>query len=173
MKILGLIGGTSWVSTLEYYRLINQFTNERLGGSNFARLLLYSVNFNDFKKLVDANAWDEVAKLYSEVARKLEIAGAECIILCANAPHLISDKVQEAVTIPLIHIAEETGKEVQKENIKKVGLLGTKFVMEHPFFIEKLSAFGISTIVPEEEEREFIHASIFTELTKGIFSGTN
>ena len=170
MKTIGLIGGTSWVSTIDYYKLMNQLTNQKLGGSNAAKIILYSVNFQEFKDLLDADNWTEISKQFSEIAGKLKAAGAECIVIGANTPHLIADDVQKEVGLPLIHIAEETGKEVIKQQIRKVALLGTKFVMDKPFFKDKLAHFGIETILPNEAEKEFIHNSIFTELTRGIFT---
>jgi aspartate racemase len=170
MKTLGLIGGTSWISTVDYYRYVNELTNEKLGGVNAAKLFLYSVNFDEFKKLVDANDWEQVADILSDVAGRLESAGADCIVLCANTTHLVADAVQERVKIPLLHIADATAKEIAKQNIKKVGLLGTKFTMERDFFIKRLLKYDIEAIIPESDERNFIHSSIFEELGKGIFT---
>ena len=170
MKTIGLIGGTSWVSTLDYYRLINQLTHEKLGSSNAARIILYSLNFQDFKNLLDADDWITIAALFIDLATKLKDAGAECIVIGANTPHLIADDVQEAVSLPLIHIADATGKEILNNNIKKVALLGTKFVMENSFFNDKLVMYGIETILPTEMDRNVIHQSIFSELTKAIFT---
>jgi aspartate racemase len=170
MKTIGLIGGTGWVSTMAYYRLINQLTNELLGGNHFPRLLLFSLNFNDFKKLADADDREGLARLYTDAARKLEAAGADCIVICANTPHIIADKVQKQISVPLINVAKETGKAVAKEKIHEAGLLGTKFVMEQPFFREELAKHGIAAIIPEAAEREFIHTSIMEELARGVFS---
>jgi len=169
MKTIGLIGGTSWVSTIDYYKLLNQLTHEKLGGSNAARIILYSINFQDFKNMLDVNDWDSIAVFFTNIAIKLKEAGAECIVIGANTPHLISDYVQKAVSLPLIHIAEATGKEIVSQRVKKVALLGTKFVMENPFFRDKLSLYGIETILPDKAERNYIHETIFTELTKAIF----
>ncbi len=169
MKILGLIGGLSWFSTAVYYRTINELINQKLGGSNSAKLLLYSVNFNDFKILQEADDWKQIETMVSDIARKLESAGADCIVMCTNTPHLIADLVQQKINIPLLHIADETAKEIVKQNANKVGLLGTKFTMEHSFFKDRLSKFGVETLIPGGADRDFIHASIFNELTKGIF----
>ena len=169
MKTLGLIGGLSWYSTAVYYRTINQLTNERLGGSHSARLLLYSVDFNDFKVLQEKNDWVKIESMLSNIALRLEGAGADCIVMCTNTPHLVADTIRQKVKIPLLHIAEETAKEIVRENIKKVGLLGTKFTMESSFFRDRLMKFNLASVVPDEEDRDFIHASIFNELTKGIF----
>ena len=169
MKTLGLIGGLSWYSTAVYYRTINQLTNERLGGSHSARLLLYSVDFDDFKVLQEKNDWVKIERMLSNIALRLESAGADCIVMCTNTPHLVADKIKQRLKIPLIHIAEETAKEIVRENIKKVGLLGTKFTMESSFFRDQLMKFNLEPVVPDDEDRDFIHASIFNELTKGIF----
>lgn len=169
MKTIGIIGGLSWYSTAVYYRTINQLINQRLGGSHSARLILYSVDFNDFKLLQDKNEWDKLEIMFTGIARLLETAGADCIVMATNTPHLIADKIRQKINIPLLHIAEETAKEIVKQNCKKIGLLGTKFTMENSFFRDRLSMFDIESFIPGSDDREFIHSSIFTELTKGIF----
>ena len=126
MKTIGLIGGTSWLSTAEYYRIINQAVNERLGGVNSAKLLMYSINMADKKKLSDADNWDAIAAMYIEIALKLQVAGADCIVLCANTPHIIADDITREIQIPLIHIAEVTAQAIGEKQIKRVALLGTK-----------------------------------------------
>lgn len=169
MKTLGLIGGTSWVSTVEYYRIINQQVNHRLGGLNSAKILLYSLNMEEFKPPTDPNEWGRVADFLIAIAKRLENAGAECLILCANTPHMAADTVQQNIGIPLIHIAEATAKEIQKKKIDRIGLLGTKVTMEQPFYRDRLAKFGIATSTPGESERDFIHTTIFAELGKEIF----
>lgn len=169
MKTIGLIGGTSWVSTAEYYRLLNQMTNGRLGGINGAKILLYSMNMSEFKVVLDANDFTQVEELLSSIANRLETAGADCILLCANTPHIVADEVQKRINIPLIQLTEVTAKEIAKNSIGKVALLGTKFTMNNSFFKDKLLKQGIETIVPVLEDRDYIHASIFDELAKGIF----
>lgn len=168
MKTIGLIGGTSWVSTVDYYRIINQTLNQKLGGLNSAKILLYSMNFAEKKVHLDAGNWEAISACYCREAGNLEGAGAECIVLCANTPHKIAEDIRKAVNIPLIHIAEETAKDIAKEKISKVGLLGTKFTMEHDFFRNKLTDNKIETLIPEEEDRNFIHQSIFGELANGV-----
>jgi len=170
MKTLGLIGGTSWISTIDYYKIINQQINETLGGLNAARLILYSLNYEEFKPPPDPKDWGPTKDSLTNIAKKLEAAGAECILLCANTPHMAADYIQQYIGIPLIHIAEETAKEISREKIKKIALLGTKFTMEQSFFREKLSNYNIETLIPCEEERNYIHATIFNELGKGIFT---
>jgi aspartate racemase len=170
MKTIGIIGGTSWVSTVDYYKLINELTHKKLGGSHAARLILYSVNFHEIKQLLDQNDWKSIADIYIDIANKLKDAGAECIVLAANTAHRIADEVQQAVPLPLIHIADATAEEISKQQVKKVALLGTKFVMENAFFKDRLSSRGIETMIPNDADREFIHSSIFNELTRNIFT---
>ena len=169
MKTLGLIGGLSWYSTAVYYRTINQLTNERLGSSHSAKLILFSVDFEEFRILQNKGDWNAVEKMLSDVAIQLENAGADCVVMCTNTPHLVADTIRQKIKIPLLHIAEETAKEIVSQKINKVGLLGTKFTMENSFFRDRLSQFGIESIVPDNADKDFIHASIFNELTRGSF----
>lgn len=170
MKTIGLIGGTSWVSTVDYYRYINKLANERRGGLNYAEILLYSVNFNDVKSLADAGDWTGLAKLLSVVARKLENAGAEAILLCANTIHIVAERIETHISIPLIHITDATAREIRRQDLRKVALLGTKFTMDNAFYRERLARFEIETVIPDDAERDFIHRSIFEELGKDIFT---
>lgn len=169
MKTLGLIGGLSWYSTIVYYRTINQVTNERLGSSHSAKLILFSIDFEEFRILQNKGDWNGVEKILSDIAIQLENAGADCIVMCTNTPHLVADTVRQKIKIPLIHIAEETAKEISSKKINKVGLLGTKFTMENSFFKDRLLQFGIESIVPDDPDKDYIHASIFNELTRGFF----
>lgn len=169
MRKIGLIGGISWVSTSDYYTLINKGINEKLGGLNFSECLIYSFNYADIKKNNDANDWDSTFNMLLKAAEVLKSGGAEAIVLCANTMHLIADKLQQAIGLPLIHIAEETAIEIQKKDLKKVGLLGTKFTMELDFFKDKLAQKGIEAIIPiSEADKDFIHYTIFEELGRGI-----
>lgn len=168
MKKLGLIGGISWVSTADYYKFINEGINEKLGGVNFAECMIYSFNYNDIKNNNENNDWETTFTMLSKACLSLKNSGAEAIILCANTMHLIADRIQESVDLPLIHIATEAAKEIQKSNIKRVGLLGTKFTMELDFFKDKLTDLNIETIIPDADDREFIHETIFNELGKGL-----
>ncbi len=170
MKTLGLIGGTGWVSTVEYYRIINQQVNNRLGGLNSAKILLYSVNQQEFKPPSNPAEIGKFAEFLISIARRLEKAGAECLVICANTPHMAADPIQKQIGIPLIHIAEVTAKAVVNQNIRNVGLLGTKFTMEQPFYKEKLAKHGIAALVPEESERDYIHRTIMTELEKAVLN---
>ena len=170
MKTLGLIGGTSWLSTVDYYRLINQEVNRRLGGLNSAKLVLYSLNFEEAKKFLDENNWIEISSMFCSAAKKLEQAGAEGIVICANTPHKIADDIRKVIQVPFIHIAEAATIEIKKWRINHVGLLGTKFTMEDNFFKDKLSEEQIGALIPHMDDREFIHGSIFDELGQGIFT---
>lgn len=170
MKTLGIIGGTGWVSTVDYYKLINELINEKLGGVNAARLILYSFNFGEIKLLLDVNDWDGIGRIYTDIAGKLKEAGADGLLLAANTPHLIADKIKQAVPLPLIHIAEATAKAIKETGIKKVALLGTRFTMENSFYKDALADLGIATIIPNEAERNFIHNCILNEMVKGVFT---
>jgi aspartate racemase len=169
MKTIGLIGGLTWLSTLDYYRLLNEMVNEKLGGVAAGKIIIYSVNFEEIKILTEAGQWDEIELQMCEVAARLEKAGADCLMIGANTMHKIADQVREAVDIPLIHIAEETGRAVKKEKISTVGLLGTKYTMQLDFYKNKLSQQGIRTIIPGEEDIQYINHSIYNEMGKGIF----
>jgi len=169
MKTIGLIGGISWISTIEYYRLLNQMVNERLGGVSAAKIILYSLNFAEIKELTEAGDWLQIERLVSGAAKKIEDAGASCLMIGANTMHKIADEVQSAISIPLIHVAEETAKEIVKHRQTTVALLGTKYTMQLDFYTKKLAAKNISTIIPGEEDIEFINNSIYTELGRGQF----
>ena len=168
MKKIGLIGGISWVSTADYYKYINEGINEKLGDLNYAECIIYSFNYSDIKKNNDANDWDKTLEMISDASLGLKASGAEAIVLCANTMHLIADKLQERVKLPIIHIASATAVEVKKQNLKKVGLLGTKFTMEMDFFTSKLKEQNIECIIPDENDRAFIHYTIFEELGRGL-----
>lgn len=168
MKKLGLIGGISWVSTADYYRLINEGINERLGGLNFAQCVIHSFNYADIKKNNDANDWESTFTMIHEASRHLKNSGAEAIILCANTMHLLADRLEEKLKLPVIHIAKATAAEIKKKQLKKVGLLGTKFTMELDFFTSKLKDQHIESLIPDAADRDFIQNTIYEELGKGI-----
>lgn len=172
MKTLGLAGGISWISTLDYYRYLNEGINAQLGGLNFARCIIHSFNYADIKKNNDNNDWAKTSAMLREACLHMQRSGAEAILLCANTMHLVADEVQRALHIPIIHIAEATASAINDEGLKKVGLLGTRFTMERDFFKDKLGDAGIETIIPEENDRAFIHATIADELGKGIIKET-
>lgn len=168
MKTLGLIGGTSWHSTIDYYRIINRIVSQRLGGLNSAKLLLYSVNLEELIKFPNVGDWNGAAAYLGDIAVKLEEAGAEYLVLCANTMHIVADKIQASISIPIIHIADATAKALTEKNLSKVGLLGTKFTMESDFLKNKLSESGIEVIVPDEKDRIWIQETIERELGRGI-----
>jgi aspartate racemase len=169
MKTIGLIGGTGWVSTLEYYRLINEETNRLLGGHNAARCILYSFNYADINECNLREDHEGVYKFVLDAARKLKNASADCLVLCANTLHQYADRIVEEVKLPIIHIADATAVEIKKQRLTVIGLLGTKFTMEMDFYTKRLSKAGISSIVPEKAERLFIHSTIMNELLKEIY----
>jgi aspartate racemase len=170
MKTLGLIGGTTWVSTVDYYKYINQMVAEKLGGLNSARILLYSLNFEELKTLFEAEDWARVAEILAAIAKNLEAAGARAIVLCSNTTHIAAAEIERQIGIPLINVTDATAREINRLKLKRVALLGTRFTMDKDFYPKQLGSFGIETIVPTAEEREFINASIFGELGKNIFS---
>jgi aspartate racemase len=169
MKTLGIIGGLSWFSTAVYYKTINELVQERLGGSHSARLILYSVDFDEFKTLQERGDWGGTEALLVGIARRLEQAGAEGLVMASNTPHMVADGIRRNIGIPLIHVAEESAREIVRRKMATVGLLGTRFTMEQSFFKEKLAQQAITAVIPEPDDREFLHSAIFAELTKGIF----
>ena len=169
MKTIGLVGGTGWISTVEYYRIINEETNRRLGGLEFARCVLYSVNFGDIYRFEQKRETEGIFSLMLNAAKKLETVGADCILLCANTMHMHADQVEKEISVPLIHIAKATGAQIRKKNFKTVGLLGTRPTMELDFYTKKLAEQGITTLVPDKDDRVFIQRTIDTELLMGKF----
>ncbi len=169
MKKLGLVGGISWVSTIDYYRFINEGINEKLGGLNFAECIIYSLNFNDFQRNNTANNWEATFELIADACENLKRSGAEAIVLCANTAHAVAEKVEQKIQLPLIHIATATANEINKQGIKKVGLLGTKFTMEMDFYKSKLNEHNLESIVPARQEvRDYLQQTIKEELGRGI-----
>ena len=169
MKTIGIIGGLTWLSTAAYYRLLNEMTNEKLGGVHAAKIILYSVNFHEIKTLTFAEDWEGITQMICSIAQKLENAGAGCILIGANTMHRIAGEVQEVIAVPLIHIAAATGKAIEKLQLKKVALLGTKYTMEHGFYQQELEKYNITAILPDEEDRQYIHDAIYNEMGKNIF----
>ncbi|CAG7658806.1 aspartate/glutamate racemase family protein [Paenibacillus allorhizosphaerae] len=169
MKTIGLIGGMSWESSLLYYQIINEYVKERLGGHNSAKSLMYSVNFQEIKTLQHQGNWGEATKIMIDSAQKLEMAGADLIVICTNTMHKMAQEVEGSVSIPLIHIADSTAIEIVKDGINKVALLGTAFTMEQDFYKGRLTEkFGLEVIVPNEADRLVIHDIIYQELCLGI-----
>jgi aspartate racemase len=170
MKTIGLIGGTGWISTVEYYRMINEAVNKKSGGPNYARCIIYSFNYGDIDKLNKLNDLEGVCRLVIDAAERIQKAGADCIVLCANTLHQFADEVKHNIPLPLIHIAEGTAGVIMKDNFRKVGLLGTLQTMEMDFYKATLKDKGIETIVPDKEDRNFIEYTIKNELFNSIFS---
>lgn len=170
MKTIGLIGGISWLSTLEYYKYINQLVNGQLGGVNAARILISSVNFQDVKTLTEAGDWNGLATMISTEAKRLEAAGADCILIGANTMHKIADEVQAAVTIPVLHVAVVTANAVKQQGLHSVALLGTKYVMQQDFYRDKLIQQGLEVLIPVQEDIDYINDAIYNEFGKGIFT---
>ena len=167
MKTIGLIGGVGWPSTLKYYRLFNELTNETLGGSNTARVLVSSLNFAEIHERQAEDKWDEIASILSQEAVKLEAIGADFVMIGANTLHKVAPQVSQSIGIPLIHVAEEVGRQIEEQNLFKVALLGTRFTMKEDFYKDVLSKFGIEVITPEGDDFEEINRVIYEELVKG------
>ena len=173
MRTIGLVGGTGWVYTIDYYRYFNELVFAGTNGQSTAEVIINSVNYPAIAKLTAAGKWDEIALIMQNAAVTLKQAGAECILLGANTMHNVAPAVQAAINIPLIHIAEETGKEIVKKGLKKVALLGTKCTMQMDFFKDKLSEQGITAIIPQEEDITIINDGIYKELALGIITPEN
>lgn len=169
MRTIGLIGGTGWVSTVEYYRFINEGINKKLGGLNSAQCFIYSFNYAEIDTLVKKDDLDAVYKLVLDAAKKLKTCSVDCLVLCANTLHQYVDKLEKVVDLPIVHIADATAKVIKQKGLTKAGLLGTKFTMEMDFYTKRLSSAGIETIVPEKAEREYIHDKIINEMLHDNF----
>ena len=168
MKTIGLIGGMSWESSLEYYRIINETTKQRLGGYHSSKCILYSVDFEEIERLQHLGKWDALTQILISAAQNLEKAGANLIVICTNTMHKMADEVQESVRIPLIHILDATAIQIQRQKLRTVGLFGTKFTMEQDFYRGRLSAkFGLNVLIPLDDEREIVHSVIYNELCLG------
>ncbi|MBF7053094.1 aspartate/glutamate racemase family protein [Halomonas sp. KAO] len=167
MRTIGLIGGMSWESTQTYYRLINQGVKAQLGGLHSARLVLYSVDFAEIEALQRRGDWAATAQILGAAARSLEAAGADFLVLCTNTMHIVASQIEQAVTIPLLHIADATAQELHRQGVSRVGLLGTRFTMEQAFYRERLEAQGIQVLIPDAAQRERVHAVIYDELCRG------
>ncbi|MDI9480425.1 MAG: aspartate/glutamate racemase family protein [Syntrophomonadaceae bacterium] len=168
MKTIGLIGGMSWESTVTYYQIINTVVKEQLGGFHSAQCLLYSVDFHEIEECQSNGDWEKGAAILADAARRLERGGADFIAICTNTMHKVADSVQEAVSIPLLHIADATVQELQKNHIATAALLGTQYTMEQDFYKSKLHQAGLKVIVPEEDDRKTINYIIYNELCSGI-----
>ena len=168
MKVIGLIGGMSWESTAEYYRIINKTVKERLGGLHSAKILLYSVDFSEVATLQTEGRWPEATEFMCDAARRIERGGADCVLICTNTMHKMAPEVQSTVTIPLLHIADTTAIEIKKRGIKRVALLGTKYTMEEDFYKGRLvDDYDLDVVVPPEDGRTIVNRVIYEELCLG------
>jgi len=168
MKTIGLIGGISWQSSVTYYQVINRKVNDLLGGAHSAKLLMYSVDFDEVSRMQHEGRWDDFRDLLGEAAKRLERGGADFFLICANTPHIVADGVAAAVDIPLVHICDAVGQAIKEAGFSKAGLLGTRFTMEKDFWKDRLrDKFDIESIVPEKDDRDIIHSVIYNELVKG------
>jgi len=174
MKTIGLVGGMSWESTQEYYRIINQRVKEKAGGFHSAKIVLYSVDFEEVESRQHQGRWEELTALMIDAAQRVERAGADVLLICTNTMHLMADSVQESIRIPLLHIVDVTAEAVKARGFRKVGLLGTRFTMEKDFYKGRLQKkHGLEVLVPEEKDRELVHAILYDELCLGKISDTS
>lgn len=167
MKTIGLIGGMSWESTVTYYQIINETVKQQLGGLHSAKILLYSVDFEEIEKYQSSGEWDKSAAVLANAAMNLEKAGADFILICTNTMHKVASDIQKMIQIPIIHIAEATADALKKNNIKKVALLGTKYTMTQDFYKDKLIEAGISVLIPDQSGIETVNDIIYNELCLG------
>ncbi|MFJ7513110.1 aspartate/glutamate racemase family protein [Peribacillus simplex] len=167
MKTIGLIGGMSWESSLAYYRLINEEVKVKLGGLHSAKCILYSVDFEEIERYQAEGDWESSGKLLGDVALSLEKAGAEMIVICTNTMHKVVGYIEEKVSLPILHIADSTAKQIQKSKISTVGLLGTKYTMEQDFYKTRIESNGIKVLIPNDEDRKVINKVIYEELCLG------
>jgi aspartate racemase len=168
MRTIGLLGGMSWESTAEYYRLANTIVGRRLGGLHSARLLLASVDFAEIEELQRGGDWDRAGKVLAEAARSVQAGGADLLLLCTNTMHIVADAVAAAVEIPLLHIGDVTAAALRAAGVRKPGLLGTAFTMEQPFYRDHLAAHGFDVLVPGAADRALVHRVIYEELCRGV-----
>lgn len=168
MKTIGMIGGMSWESSIEYYRIINKTVKEKMGGLHSAQSLMYSVDFAEIEALQHAGRWDEATQAMIEAAHHVENGGADFVVICTNTMHKMADEVENAIGIPLLHIADATADAIKAQGLNKIGLLGTKFTMEEDFYRGRLAEkHGLEVLIPEAKDREIVHRIIYAELVLG------
>lgn len=172
-RTIGLIGGMSWESSAEYYRLINEATRDRLGGHHNARSIMLTVDFADIERLQRDGDWAAAGRLLADAARDLETAGADCVVLCTNTMHHVAAAVESAITVPFLHLVDVTATAVAAAGLSTVGLLGTRFTMEMDFYRDRMRDNGIDVLVPGEPDRTLVHDVIYDELTKGQVADTS
>ncbi len=167
MKTIGLIGGMSWESTAEYYRIINETVRERLGSLHSAKIVMYSVEFAEIERLQRSGQWEELTDLMIDAAQRVERGGADFVLICTNTMHLMAGEVEKNINVPLLHIADATAGVIKERGISRTGLLGTKFTMEKEFYKGKLESHGFEVIIPPKDQREIVHSIIYDELCRG------
>jgi len=168
MKVIGLIGGMSWNSTLEYYRIINESFTRRLGGLHSVRLVLYNLDFDEIQRAQHEGRWDDITRVLVDAGNAVKRAGADFLVICTNTMHKVADDVEEKVSLPLLHIVDVTGDAIRERGMHRIGLLGTRFVMKEPFYQERLrDRFAIELLVPGEDDIDTIHQIIYNELCEG------
>ena len=168
MKTIGLLGGMSWESTALYYQWINELVKEQMGGLHSARIAMVSVDFQEIEELQHKNKWDVSGEILSKAAQGIEAAGADFLVICTNTMHKVAPQIEEAIGIPILHIADATAEEIKKQGMKTVGLLGTKFTMEQEFYAGRLQELhGLKVLIPNQEDREIVHRIIYEELVLG------
>ena len=169
MKTIGMLGGMSWESSIEYYRIINETIKERLGGLHSAQSLMYSVDFSEIEKLQNAGDWEALTRVMIDAAKCLEQGGAELLVICTNTMHRMAPEVSEAINIPLLHIADATADAIKAKHLQTVGLLGTRFTMEGEFYRGKLEKeHGLKVLIPDEAGCDIVHRIIYDELVQGV-----
>ncbi len=169
MKTIGLIGGMSWESSIEYYRIINEEMKKRLGGLHSAKSVMVSVDFAEIETLQHEGRWDEAGQILAKVAKDVERGGADLLVLCTNTMHKVADQMQAGVHIPLLHIADATAERIKAAGLTRIGLLGTRFTMEQDFYKGRLvEKHGLEVLTPDELEREIVHCVIYDELCLGL-----
>lgn len=174
MKTIGLIGGMSWESSLEYYRIINQLVQKELGAYHSAKSVMVSVDFDEIEQYQQTGEWEKAGEQLKEAAIKLEKAGVDFIVLCTNTMHKVANQIEQGVAIPFLHIADGTAEEISKNGLKKIGLLGTKYTMEQDFYVSRLTdQFGLEVLVPDELDRGIVNEIIFNELVFGKINETS
>ncbi len=169
MKTIGLIGGMSWESTIPYYKIINEEISKELGGLHSAKIVMYSVDFDELNECLVTENWERITDILGEAAKKLQDFGADFILICTNTMHKVAPLIQEKISVPIVHIADATGDEIIKNGFKKVALLGTKFTMTQDFYTTKLREKGLDIMIPEQDEIVTINDVIFRELCAGKF----
>lgn len=168
MKTIGMLGGMSWESSADYYRIVNELVKDRLGGLHSAKVMLCSVDFAEIEKLQHQDKWEEAGLLLSQKAKDIEKGGADFLMICTNTMHKLADEIESAISIPLLHIADATAEKIKAHGLRRIGLLGTQFTMEQGFYKGRLEdQFGFDVMVPNEVDRKTVHSIIYSELCMG------